>query len=237
MNYQCTRVTLDNCHTVTGTVVVIDVLRAFTTAAFAFAAGAEKIDLVATIEEAFELRRRHSGALIIGEKDGLPVDGFDFWNSPSEIRRQHLNGRHLIQRTTAGTQGVVRSRSAEILLTTGLCTAQATVDYIRRHSSPAVTFVITGRRPGRDGDEDAACADYLTARLNEAPVEPDKIAARVRQSTPGRKFADPREPVFPFEDLEMSLRFDCFDFAMVVTHRNGRFTLRPHFQPPENIEP
>ena len=32
--------TLESCHDATGTVVVIDVLRAFTTAAYAFAAGA-----------------------------------------------------------------------------------------------------------------------------------------------------------------------------------------------------
>ena len=37
------RATLQNCHTAAGTVVVIDVLRAFTTAAYAFDAGAEDI--------------------------------------------------------------------------------------------------------------------------------------------------------------------------------------------------
>ena len=43
------RATLQNCHTATGTVVVIDVLRAFTTAAYAFDAGADDITLVSTV--------------------------------------------------------------------------------------------------------------------------------------------------------------------------------------------
>jgi len=41
-----------NAGEATGHVVVIDVLRAFTTAAYAFAAGIEEIELVATPEEA-----------------------------------------------------------------------------------------------------------------------------------------------------------------------------------------
>src|SRR6266699_945518 len=50
------RVTLDGCHAANGLVVVVDVLRAFTTAATAFARKAEEILLVSSVEEAFELR-------------------------------------------------------------------------------------------------------------------------------------------------------------------------------------
>ena len=50
------RATLETCGEATGTVVVIDVLRAFTTAAYAFATGAADITLVGEIEEAFTLR-------------------------------------------------------------------------------------------------------------------------------------------------------------------------------------
>jgi len=50
------RVTLDGCHAANGLVVVVDVLRAFTTAATAFAREVEEIILVSTVEEAFELR-------------------------------------------------------------------------------------------------------------------------------------------------------------------------------------
>ena len=41
-----------------GTVIIIDVFRAFTTAAIAFQNGASQITLVAEVEEALELQRR-----------------------------------------------------------------------------------------------------------------------------------------------------------------------------------
>ena len=52
------RVTIDRYADITGMAVVVDVLRAFTTAAFAIAGGAKEILLAATVEEALGLRDR-----------------------------------------------------------------------------------------------------------------------------------------------------------------------------------
>src|SRR5262249_59137705 len=65
-----------------GTAIIIDVFRAFTTAAVAFDRGAEQIVLVAEVEEALALRRRGVGHLCLGEVDGKRPPGFDFGNSP-----------------------------------------------------------------------------------------------------------------------------------------------------------
>ena len=62
--------------------VVIDVLRAFTTAAYAFAAGARRIWLVETVEEALAVKAARPGTLAMGENRGRWVEGFDFSNSP-----------------------------------------------------------------------------------------------------------------------------------------------------------
>ena len=48
---------LEGAQQAEGTVVIIDVYRAFTTAAVAFLKGAEKIILVAEVEEALALRK------------------------------------------------------------------------------------------------------------------------------------------------------------------------------------
>ena len=79
------RANLVNCTGRHGAVVVIDVLHAFSTATYVFASGAREIFLVRTIEDAYKLRRVIPGVLLIGEARGLPVPGFDFGNSPSEI--------------------------------------------------------------------------------------------------------------------------------------------------------
>jgi phosphosulfolactate phosphohydrolase-like enzyme len=55
-------------------------LRAFSTAAYAFAAGVQDITIVSTVAEALDLRERSPGSLVMGEVDGLLVPGFNFSN-------------------------------------------------------------------------------------------------------------------------------------------------------------
>ena len=132
---------LESCGAATDTVVAIDVCRAFTTAAYAFAAGAREIILVGRVEEALALRERMPGALVMGEVGGLPVEGFDFGNSPNELLGVDLADRRMIQRTSAGTQGVVRSKRARTLLASSFVCAGATARCIRQLAPENVTFV------------------------------------------------------------------------------------------------
>src|SRR5512138_2296049 len=96
---------LDDCHTAQGVVIVIDVLRAFSTAAYAFSRGAKEILLVNTMEEALSLASRIPNSKLMGEVGGLPPEGFHFGNSPTHISTENLSGVTLVQRTGAGTQG------------------------------------------------------------------------------------------------------------------------------------
>ena len=89
-----------------GTAVIVDVFRAFTTAAIAFSRGAYKVILVAEVDEALDLRRRGLGDLCMGEVAGIRPEGFDFGNSPFELSQADVRGKTLIQSTRAGTVGV-----------------------------------------------------------------------------------------------------------------------------------
>jgi 2-phosphosulfolactate phosphatase len=220
------RLSLDTCDQARGWVVVIDVLRAFSTAAYAFAAGAEQIILVSQVAEAFSLRKSMPGSLIMGEVDGLPVPGFDFSNSPAQFDSLDLAGRTLIQRTTSGTQGVIRSQHAQRLLAASFVNAAATTSFITQYSPHSVTFVITGLRPGGWGDEDQACADYLQAQLENKPVDLPDLMRRVRQSPPGLQFSDPNQPDFSPADLEYCLQVDQFDFALSIQRVSSHLVMR-----------
>lgn len=220
------RATLATCAQATGTVVVIDVLRAFSTAAFAFAAGVSEIYLTRQVTEALALREQFPGALIAGEVGGLPVPGFDFGNSPSDLVNLDLRGRRLIQRTSAGTQGVVLSTQAQHLLATSFVCTGATARFIRRLDPLQLTFVITGDGPNRNGDEDDACADYLEALLCNQNPEIGPYLQRVRNSTSGQAFVDPGQPELPAADLDYCLQLNRFDFAMQAHRENGLVILR-----------
>jgi 2-phosphosulfolactate phosphatase len=221
------RVTLETCSDATGTVVVIDVLRAFTTAAFAFSAGAKEIILVHEIAEAFALQQRIPSVLLMGEVDGFPIEGFDYGNSPSALMNLDLTGQRLIQRTSRGTLGVVRSTQANMILTSCFCCARATADFILDHAPDRVTFVITGLGENGLGDEDVACADYLESLLQGHQPTPKPFLARVRESVTGQLFLDPSYPELPADDLPCCTDLDRFDFALLVRRKNGLLVMKP----------
>lgn len=217
---------LETCHEATGVVIVIDVIRAFTNAAFAFSRGAKEIYPVSKVKEALEFKARIPNSLACGEVGGIPPEGFDFGNSPTQTNTLDLNGCVIVQRTGAGTQGIVRSVNAEHMLAASLVVASATVNHILNLGTDHVTFVITGQFESERGDEDLACAEYLEALLRGQNADTASCIDRVYKSRDAFLHLDPNLPAFPRSDLDHCTDIDAFDFAMLVSKENGRPVLR-----------
>ena len=216
---------LETCHEATGVVVVIDVIRAFTNAAYAFSRGAKEIYPVSAVEEALNFKSQIPNSLACGEVGGIPPEGFDFGNSPTQTNTLNLDGCIIVQRTGAGTQGIVRSVKADILLAASLVVASATVKYIQRLGADSVTFVITGQFDDR-GEEDLACAEYLEALLRGHQPDPSPYLDRVYKSRDAFFHLAESFPAFPLSDLDHCIHLDRFDFAMPVYTENGRHVIR-----------
>jgi 2-phosphosulfolactate phosphatase len=214
--------TLDTCHTATGIVLIIDVLRAFSTAAYAFSRGAKQIHLVSEVEEALALKAQLPNAKAMGEVYGLPPAGFDFGNSPTRILEHDLTGVTLVQRTGAGTQGAVRCVNAEVMLATSFVVAQGTMDYVLRLKPDEITFVITG---GMGNDEDVACAEFLEKQFTGRETDAPKFIQRVYASRDALEHMEDH-PQFPKADLDYCSRINAFGFAMPITRENGRLVMR-----------
>jgi len=195
-----------------GLAIVVDVLRAFTTAAYAFAAKAERIVLVGTIDEAFALTATHPGWMTMGEEGGLPISGFDLANSPVHASKASLEGRTIVQRTSAGTQGVVAARRAPTLLCASMVCASATARVARSIDLPR-TYVITGRGQHGDGDDDLATAEFIEASIM-GPTDPGPYVERIRRSEWGVRI-EQLEGAHP-DDVDYAVDVDRFDFAMAV---------------------
>lgn len=210
----CSTVDLEALDAPRGAVVVIDVVRACTTAAAAVAAGATEVVVAGTVEAAFALRER-LGAPIAGEVEGFPVDGFDFTNSPVDVAAAPgVRGRPLVLRTTSGTQGLLRARGAELVLAAGFVTASATVAALRAAAPAEVTFVVTGSRSADRGEEDRALADYLAASLDGVSPDPRPYLDRARDSVAGRRFATGGDLAAFAGDLDACLVLDGYAFAL-----------------------
>ena len=218
---------LENCDEAVGVVIVVDVLRAFTTTAFAFQRGAREVTLVATVEEAFAMRAANPDYLLMGEVNGLAIEGFDLPNSPTDIDALDLSGRSLVMRSTAGTQGVVRAHQASHLFVASLAVAAATAERVGALDPDIVSFVETGVGAKGGGEEDIACADYIAALLRQDPLDVDETMVRVRNSRAAAKFRSKDDPDFLASDLEHALELDRFGFAMQVSSENDRLILRP----------
>jgi 2-phosphosulfolactate phosphatase len=208
-----------------GVAVIIDVLRAFTVSAYALAAGADECLLVTSVEEALDLQRRIPESVVSAEIDGLPVDGVPISNSPSQVMREGLRGRTLIQRSSDGTLGVAAARSADAVYASSLVVARATAERLLRQDPPLITLVAMGTPRGHE--EDRICSRYLRALLEDCSPEAAVDLARWRGSEGARRLAAGGTPGFPPEDVELALRVDRFDFAMPVVREAALLSLRP----------
>ncbi|MCX7671604.1 MAG: 2-phosphosulfolactate phosphatase [Anaerolineae bacterium] len=212
---------LEGARRAAGTVVVIDVFRAFTTAAVALARGAPKIILVAEPEEALALRAAGVGDLCMGEVGGVRPPGFDFGNSPFELSQAAVAGKVLIQSTRAGTVGICAVPEFEALYAAAFVTAGATVRALLRARPPRITLVAMGARTTQRSDEDELCALYLRNLLLGYRPDPDAVRRLVATGADAARFGNPELPHFHPRDLEIALDIDRYDFAVRVTREDG----------------
>lgn len=209
---------IDGASAATGVVVVIDVLRAFTTAAYAFGAGIAEIELVATSEDAFE-----AAGFRMGEIGGRLIPGFDHNNSPSQLIGRRLAGRAVL-RTGSGTQCVVAATNAKEVWLGSLVVASATARALAGRDE--VTLVASGSP--REGEEDIACAEWIAALLQGVHPSKDAVVAAVTGSrASARHRSDDAD--FPVEDINCAVAIDAFEFAMKTERQVGRLIATPFF--------
>ena len=201
-----------------GVVVVVDVIRAFTTAAYAFGAGAREIWLVAEVDEALRLGRANPDAVLLGEDRGRRPVGFHLSNSPVDAAAADLDGRVVVQRTSAGTQGAVAAVDADRLFAASLVCASATAAAIDASGLGEPTYVVTGQLPDQPqwGVDDRIAAEFIEdLRAGRAP-DPGKVAADVLASDEAARTLALGGDDVRADDIVLAVDVDRFPFAMEV---------------------
>jgi 2-phosphosulfolactate phosphatase len=87
--------------------VVVDALRASATITCLLQRGAAEVLVVKEVDEAYAYREAYPDALLVGERGGVRVKGFDFGNSPTEIQRADVRGERVVFTSTTGAQCLV----------------------------------------------------------------------------------------------------------------------------------
>lgn len=145
------------------TVVVIDVLRATTTIAYALAAGATCVIPCTAVEEAREAGKEFGvSAALGGERDGIKIEGFDFGNSPTEYTREAIEGKTLFFTTTNGTRAMQTAKGAGRVLLAGFANLSAVCDCLADENAVEIVCAGTNRQITR---EDVLLAGAISEQL------------------------------------------------------------------------
>ncbi|WP_297088814.1 2-phosphosulfolactate phosphatase [uncultured Draconibacterium sp.] len=203
-----------------GLTVIIDVFRAFSTACFAFDKGVETIFPVAGIDEAREMKKNNPDFVLVGERDGKKISGFDFGNSPSHILSADLKNKTLVHTTSSGTQGIANAKSASEIITGSFVNADAIVQYIKKKKPETVSLVCMGYACIHPTDEDNFCAEYIKNKLENRPGNFEKMVEKLKVGSGARFFKPENQSWSPKTDFELCLDINRFDFVLKAENRN-----------------
>lgn len=203
-----------------GLVVIIDVFRAFSLECYAYSKNAKAIIPVKEVEEAFAYKRDNPDVLLVGERNGIKVEGFDYGNSPFEISKANLDGKTIIHTTSSGVQGVTSALKADEIITGALVNAKAIANYIKETNPKIVTLVPMGWCGETETKEDEICARYIESLLKDNEIDIKDNIEELKESDGARFFEDDMQHVFPKEDFYLCTELNKFDFIIKI-HKDG----------------
>ena len=150
-------------------VVVIDVIRASTTIITALENGAEAVLPVRDVDEARESAADlKSRAVLGGERQGLPPEGFDLGNSPLEYRQADLEGRVVVLTTTNGTRALDSVRDCGMVLIGAFTNAHAVAEYVKaKDKNFKHLLLLCAGCENTFSLEDTCCAGLIVKHLAE----------------------------------------------------------------------
>lgn len=158
----------------TGLAVIIDVFRAFTVEPYLINNGAKKLIPVGDMQIAYNYKKKDNNFILIGERNGIILPGFDYGNSPSQIENIDFSGKTIIHTTSCGTQGIVKAINAKKIITGSLVNAKAIARYITKNKINEISLVALCRTGKLPADEDILCAKYIKSLVEDKPHKHDK---------------------------------------------------------------
>jgi 2-phosphosulfolactate phosphatase len=164
--------------------IAIDVLRATSTICRALASGYERVVCVTEVEDARALAAE--GVALAGERHNVPIEGFDFGNSPREFLEAH-DRRTLALTTTNGTRLLLAaSTRCDEVLVASLLNLDAIVEAAREADDVAI---LCAGVEGAFAIDDAYVAGRIAKALGGEPDDAAVAAIQLAGSFPSAEQA------------------------------------------------
>lgn len=187
----------DDPSQIKGFTIVIDVFRAFTVSYFVEQNNPERYIITNSLDQALELKKQFAKTILIGERDGIQVAGFDFGNSPTAIQNKDFSGCTVIHTTTAGTKGVMDQPALNDVVVGSFINEQALLDYIKKKSIDKVNLYCTA--PPGWGDEDYLFAVHFKKLLLGEESDFQQIIEKLKRGSGRRLLQSTTEPPTDFD--------------------------------------
>ena len=138
-------------------IVVIDILRATSTILTLFSKGATSIIPIETLNECKEYKNK--GYVIMGERMGKKVKGFDFGNSPSKILEKKFKYKKIAIATSNGTKTILKTKKSKMTLIGSFLNLKSIVNYLDKQNDD-ILLLCSGWQ-GSINLEDTLCAGAI----------------------------------------------------------------------------
>ena len=65
---------------------------------------------------AYDYKKNNPNLILVGERYGKILPGFDYGNSPSQLEDANLKDKIIVHTTSAGTQGIANAKNADVII-------------------------------------------------------------------------------------------------------------------------
>ena len=198
------------------TKVLVDVFRSTTTMPYILKGGCSKIIPTQSIKEARSIKQDIPETLLIGERYGIRIRGFDYNNSPYEVANIDFHGKTVIFTSTNGTKVLQRIKGKGDIFIASFVNAGATSVILKERDR---IDIVLSNRPDGQADEDMFFGEYLRELLEGKT--PDRVA--YRKKIISSKGARRLSIMGSKHDIEYTMNYDAVDFPI---HFDGKYIVR-----------
>lgn len=208
----------------TGVAVIIDVFNAFSVEAYISNNNAKTIIPIGDEKVAYQLKETDPNLILVGERHGRILPGFDYPNSPTSVENVDFSGKTIIHTTSAGTQGISNATNADIILTGSLVNAKAIAEYIKKNKYNEVSLVCMGFETKQPTSEDTLCARYIKDLLenNDTSYMTEEIE-KLKTSSCIDFFNKDTQDIFPETDFYLCSQLNKFNFVLKVNKKGDYY--------------
>jgi 2-phosphosulfolactate phosphatase len=207
-------------------VVVVDVLRATTTTPLLFSRGLKTLFMTPSLGAA-RAYATQGGHLLIGEREGLPPEGFNYGASPADLSRVDFTDKTAVMTTQNGPRSLSIVSDAHTVLLGSFYNARAVSDAaleIARQSDIEEIAIVCAGQDGLESLDDTLCAGFLARRIERA-VTHDGGRLEYRDAAQLavhllRAFPDPQEALILSAAGQLLQRIGLFEdiaFASLIS--------------------